>query len=333
MEEGKNCNRRSSAESGRMSRSKALGVIALMLGLFIFQVTVFIVEKTGALSDSGKQAENWRNGSVKSSPDNTGSSSYDMVKELFEFDPNTITLDSLCRLGLTEKQAQSIIKYRDKGGRFRRREDFARMYVIDSSMYKRLSGYIVIKEEPKRAEKVGNIGRTGKNVELKKVGKMGDVESAGKVEGAGNVVDTAIKERRQAYKPKFVVELNSADSLELVKLYGIGGYYARKIILHRERIGGFYAPEQLMEIEGIDSVRFARFAKNVTADVAAVRRFSFDTAGKVFLSRHPYIGPYAARGIVLMREKFGAAACTLENLVKERLITKTAAEKLWHYVY
>lgn len=64
--------------------------------------------------------------------------------ESFRFDPNSVTVDDLCRLGFSMKQAQSIDNYRKKGGRFRRKEDFAKSYVVSDSIYRRLEGYIDI---------------------------------------------------------------------------------------------------------------------------------------------------------------------------------------------
>lgn len=64
--------------------------------------------------------------------------------ESFRFDPNTVSVDELCRLGFSPKQAQSIENYRNKGGRFRRREDFAKSFVVSDSIYKRLEQYIDI---------------------------------------------------------------------------------------------------------------------------------------------------------------------------------------------
>ena len=64
--------------------------------------------------------------------------------ESFRFNPNTVTLEELCRLGFTEKQAQSILHYREKGGRFRRKSDFAKSYVVADSVFKRLAPYIDI---------------------------------------------------------------------------------------------------------------------------------------------------------------------------------------------
>ena len=64
--------------------------------------------------------------------------------ESFRFDPNTVSVEDLCRLGFTLKQAQSIDNYRKKGGRFRRRTDFARSFVVSDSVYRRLEEYIDI---------------------------------------------------------------------------------------------------------------------------------------------------------------------------------------------
>ena len=64
--------------------------------------------------------------------------------ESFRFNPNTASVEDLCRLGFSLKQAQSIDNYRQKGGRFRRKEDFARSYVVADSVYRRLEPYIDI---------------------------------------------------------------------------------------------------------------------------------------------------------------------------------------------
>ena len=64
--------------------------------------------------------------------------------ESFRFNPNTVSVEDLQRLGFSEKQAQSINNYRLKGGRFRRREDFARSFVVADSVYKRLEPFIDI---------------------------------------------------------------------------------------------------------------------------------------------------------------------------------------------
>ena len=64
--------------------------------------------------------------------------------ESFVFNPNEVSVSDLCRLGFTLKQAESIDRYRKKGGRFRRKEDFAKSFVVADSVYARLEKYIDI---------------------------------------------------------------------------------------------------------------------------------------------------------------------------------------------
>ena len=64
--------------------------------------------------------------------------------ESFRFNPNTVSIEDLTRLGFSEKQAASIDNYRRKGGRFRRKSDFARSFVVADSVYRRLEPFIDI---------------------------------------------------------------------------------------------------------------------------------------------------------------------------------------------
>ena len=64
--------------------------------------------------------------------------------ETFRFNPNTVSVEDLMRLGFSEKQAMAIDSYRQKGGRFRRASDFAKSYVVADSVYERLKPFIDI---------------------------------------------------------------------------------------------------------------------------------------------------------------------------------------------
>ena len=64
--------------------------------------------------------------------------------ESFPFNPNTVSVEDLQRLGFSEKQALSIDNYRQKGGRFRRASDFAKSYVVADSVFDRLEPFIRI---------------------------------------------------------------------------------------------------------------------------------------------------------------------------------------------
>lgn len=64
--------------------------------------------------------------------------------ESFRFNPNTVSVEDLQRLGFSAKQAQAIDNYRQKGGRFRRPSDFAKSFVVADSVFERLAPFIDI---------------------------------------------------------------------------------------------------------------------------------------------------------------------------------------------
>lgn len=94
---------------------------------------------------TGRKTEYYRKESVHSPAaeemrrNNTG-----RKYESFRFNPNTVSIDDLMRLGFTQRQAQSIDNYRQKGGRFRKKSDFAKSYVVEDSVFRRLEKYIDI---------------------------------------------------------------------------------------------------------------------------------------------------------------------------------------------
>lgn len=343
--------RQNQTRNNDLPRSRALGIIILMFALLLFQVGVFLFDKVfrGERQEAGPSAaassvaaSSVATSSVAaSSADASSSTAARTQLELFQFDPNTICPDSLCLLGFSQKQAASIVKYRSKGGKFRKKSDFAKMYVVSEEKYRELEPYIVLPDrhvaQVQRTPQEALAGSTPRAVPAGTTPQEAPAGTTPRAVPAGNTPQPAqnaqpIRSKPQLPQQPLLIDINAADSASLTRLYGIGGYYARKIIEYRERVGNFYTTAQLMEIPGIDSVRFEGFARNVTADPAAVRYFSLDTAGKYFLMRHPYVGAYAARGILLMREKFGAGACTMENLVKERILSPQMAQKLWHYI-
>jgi len=62
----------------------------------------------------------------------------------FYFDPNKIGAEEWQRLGFTEKQAQSIELYKQKGGKFYRPQDLMRLYVLDEDHYYKLKPFVRI---------------------------------------------------------------------------------------------------------------------------------------------------------------------------------------------
>jgi DNA uptake protein ComE-like DNA-binding protein len=66
--------------------------------------------------------------------------------KLFTFDPNKIDSQGAILLGIPEKQVRSLMHYREKGGRFKNKDDFARLYGLTDETFQLLRPYIVMIE-------------------------------------------------------------------------------------------------------------------------------------------------------------------------------------------
>ena len=103
------------------------------------------------------------------------------------------------------------------------------------------------------------------------------------------------------------VELNRADTLLLQCIPGFGSRMAREIVAYRERLGGYSAIGQLLEVRFMDSARWQKVLPYLTLDTCGMlRKLNINTAGVGELMRHPYIDYYLAKTIVVRRENKGA---------------------------
>ncbi|WP_320052344.1 helix-hairpin-helix domain-containing protein [uncultured Acetobacteroides sp.] len=127
-----------------------------------------------------------------------------------------------------------------------------------------------------------------------------------------------------------LVDLNDADTTSLKTLKGIGSAIAKRIVDYRRRLGGFARNEQLLEVYGIDSSKYS-LLQNQLKRPSKWTKICINTADVETLKRHPYISPYEARNIVYFRTKRGSIR-NLQQLVSDRIISKSTSEKLGEYV-
>jgi DNA uptake protein ComE-like DNA-binding protein len=218
------------------------------------------------------------------------------TQNLFPFDPNTISPDSLVLLGFSPKQANAIAAYREHGGHFRTAADFFKLNIITQRQKDALQSYVSIAAQPQRN---GYPQR-----------------------------DTTPRFTPRTYA---MVDINLADTAQLRTLPGIGAYFAQKIVERRDLLGGYVQATQLLEIKNFGEERLQRIAPRIVINTASVRRFALDSASLLIMRRHPYIGAYAARGIVQMARR-NARPATLSELVKNNILTPQQAEQLSNYV-
>ena len=207
------------------------------------------------------------------------------MPKLFSFDPNIATLEEFIELGLTKGQASVILKFRERGGLFRNREDLKKIYVLPDGFYERVKDYIEIED----------------------------------------YIETEESPPVRMGRERAIIDLNSADSLQLLSLPGIGPYYAGKIVDFRRKTGGFAYPSQIMDIKGIERDKFDMLESYIYADTSKIQKKSLEMLTYEELSANPYIGSYLARAIVRFRESIhpdipNLAALLLNNIIKPELL-------------
>lgn len=174
---------------------------------------------------------------------------------LFFFNPNTIKEDEMKMLGFSEKIIRNIINYRNAGGKFYTKESLKKIYGINDSIYNKLSPYILIEITEKKNQ----------NFEA--------------------------DENKNTLKfSKKSVELNTADTLELEQLKGIGKVLSVRIVKYRNRLGGFYSIEQLKEVYGINEEAYKTITQQneIKIDIQLIKKINLKTADFKTMIRHPY---------------------------------------------
>jgi DNA uptake protein ComE-like DNA-binding protein len=128
-----------------------------------------------------------------------------------------------------------------------------------------------------------------------------------------------------------IMDLNSSDSVMFVKLPGIGPVLARRLIKYRSLLGGYYSTEQLKEVYGISDSLYRQIMGRLVADTSNLVRINLNTATEKEMARHPYIGKFAASGIV----RYRTGVVNIKNskeLEINGLIPRNIFLKLKHYL-
>lgn len=288
---------------------------AIMVLLGIVIVCITLVTVVGMLTPSNDRSNHHNNSQANSyatsendAPSNHKGKTADkqhlyyqvngVPHELFPFDPNTADSTQLLRLGLQARQVRSIYRYRAKGGIFRKPSDFARLYGLTKKQYEVLAPYIRIGEDYRPASDY--YGKNGRN--------DNEVIGANGSEGARQ----KIYSYPQKLKPGQHVSVNTCDTTELMKIPGIGSYYAKAIVRYRDKLGGFASLSQLQEIEGLPEEALSF----ITINQSEVKKLDINKLSLNQLRQHPYLNFYQAKEICDYRRLKGP----IHNLQELKLL-------------
>lgn len=222
---------------------------------------------------------------------------------LFDFDPNTADSITLVHLGLKPFMARMILKYRTKGGRYRKPDDFAKVPYLDKSLYARLLPHIKIDQRMIAVHR-----------------------------------DTVIRYKPIVYQKQeklaegMHIDLNSSDTTDLKKIPGVGSGIAQIIVNYRNHLGGFYSINQLREIKQFSPEQVDKFSHFLAlSNSQSTRKIPVNKSGIERLMSHPYLNFYQAKAIVELKKKKGKLT-SMNQLSLYEEFTKQDFERLAHYL-
>jgi DNA uptake protein ComE-like DNA-binding protein len=128
-----------------------------------------------------------------------------------------------------------------------------------------------------------------------------------------------------------VIDLNKADSLDLLSLPGIGPYFAKSILRYRKRLGGYVSINQLLEIYGMDKNKLDRLRPNLKVDTVGIVRLSINTADFKTIMKHPYSNYQIAKAIITFRQQYGAIT-QYDELIRSGVMPDSVFRKILPYL-
>jgi competence protein ComEA len=219
--------------------------------------------------------------------------------KLFPFDPNTAGKEEWLSLGVSPKSTDIILKYREKGGRFTQKEDLLKIYGFNQKHYKTLEPYITLPD----------IRPSPDNHPEK-------------------------KDMRALHEDKktAAIEINSADTLSLQNVYGIGKILSHRIIKYRNLLGGFYDKQQVLEVFGISKETYNSIKDQILIDKSRLVLLPINFVSSRELSKHPYISYELAGKIIHSRNTEGPFQSADELQKRKIIVSDSLFQKISPYL-
>ena len=278
----------------KRSKRGLLVLILASLGLIFFpRVYMFFQKEEAFVINSEKIAEFER--THKKFKKRNYSNYYSKKKKYkapdSKFNPNTYTLSDWINLGLSEKQSVVILKFTARG--IYTEEDLKRIFVIPDVLFELIRDSVVYPERFQNTPNQESFKKQAKQITL--------------------------------------INLNTADTTEFMKIYGIGAFYAKQIIRYREKLGGYFTKEQLFEVWKMTTEAYDKIKDHVFISEKDVKRININSVTIEELKVHPYLKWNQANSIIKMRIQRNGFK-NIEEIKESVLIDSETYEKLFPYL-
>lgn len=209
-----------------------------------------------------------------------------------KFDPNVYSSKDWQKLGLSPKQADVVLKFSSRG--LYSNEDLKMIFVINEDLYNLIKDSTVYPLKP-----------------------------------TSSLISDETKMSNS--RTKLWIELNQASSEDLLKLKGIGPFFSKKIIEHRNQLGGFLSKKQLLEVWKFDEEKLSQIEDQIWVDPLQIQKLNINEENAEILKTHPYISWNVANSIVKMRTQRGSFK-SIEEIMESKLISQDLFVKLKPYL-
>ena len=278
----------------KRSKRGLLVLILASLGLIFFpRVYMFFQKEEAFVINSEKIAEFER---THKKFEKRNYSNYYSKKKKYKapdsrFNPNTYSLSDWKNLGLSEKQSLVVLKFTSRG--IYSEQDLKRIFVIPDILFELIRDSVIYPERFQNSPNQESLKKQAKQITL--------------------------------------INLNTADTTEFMKIYGVGAFYAKQIIRFREKLGGFFKKEQLLEVWKMTPEAYEKIKDHVFISEKDVKRININSVTIEELKVHPYLKWNQANSIVKMRMQRNGFK-NIEEIKESVLIDSETYEKLFPYL-
>ncbi|HHH50695.1 MAG TPA: hypothetical protein ENK52_06930 [Saprospiraceae bacterium] len=220
--------------------------------------------------------------------------------KLFPFNPNEADRETFQKLGLSQRVIKTIFNYRNKGGTFRSKKDFSKIFGLSKEQFESLTPFILLKS-------------IQKNLSPKPQFK------------AAKLLDSQIEHFKN-----LEIDINQAQYEDWIKLQGIGPTFAKRILKFREKLGGFYSVQQIAETYQLPDSTFQTIKLHLKTS-AILKKININKASVEELKQHPYISWKQAKLMVTYRSQHGDFT-TPKDIEKIKIFSNNDIQRLLPYL-
>ncbi len=211
-----------------------------------------------------------------------------------KFYPEDYSVSDWESLGLSQKQAEVVVNYCKKG--VYSLEYFSKIYVLPDGFIEHIKDSMVFKSK----------------VAQKAKSEIEDIQIVSEGQELTNI--------------------NTANFDRLIKVNGVGKFYAKKIIELRQSLGGIVNMNQLLDLPYMDDEKLDILIKQFEIEPWDIKKMNINTSTIEELKAHPYVNYNVANSIVKMREQRNGEYKAIDEIKESLLIDDELFEKIKPYL-